>query len=34
MRAQVNEALMDLITDPVHWGTEDPQSPVSSIERS
>lgn len=27
MRAHVNEALMDLITDPVHSGTEDPQSP-------
>lgn len=27
MRAQVNEALMDLITDPVRWGTEDAQSP-------
>jgi hypothetical protein len=26
-RAQVNEALMDLIKDPLLWGSEDPQSP-------
>ncbi len=26
VRAQVNEALMDLIKDPLHWGTEDPHS--------
>lgn len=27
MRAQVNEALMDLIKDPLDWGTEDPEVP-------